>query len=146
MKLTNLTKSVAFVAAATLTSFAFAGIAPTTDLAPQHERHMMMMDSGMFKGVEVNMGHVSVSHKNGRTMLSLSPDFVIPKAPAPSWQIVDSKGNKYLLNQLRIAGDKTNLTITLPKYIHDVAKVQIWCSFVETVLGEASFSKPVEVR
>ena len=143
MKLNTFTKLVAFVAVATLTSAAFAGMAPTTTQPSQHDHKMMMMDSGTFKGVEVNAGHVSVSMKDGKTTLMLSPDFVIPKAPAPSWQIVDSKGNTYLLNQLRIAGDKTNLTITLPKYIHDVAKVRIWCSFVETVLGEATFSKPV---
>ena len=69
---------------------------------------------------------------------------VIPDTPAPHWQVVDSKGNVFLLNQLKIAGDKTNKTIVLPKNITDVAKVQIWCSFVEIVLGEATIPMMME--
>jgi hypothetical protein len=57
--------------------------------------------------------------------------------------VVDSKGNVYLLNQQRIKDGKTNRKITLPPYIHDVAKVQTWCSFAEALLGEASFSIPI---
>jgi len=56
---------------------------------------------------------------------------------------VDSQGNVYLLQKLRIKGDKINKSITLPEYIHDVAKVQIWCAFAETNLGEAAFDSPV---
>jgi hypothetical protein len=69
---------------------------------------------------------------------------VIPDTPAPSWQIVDSKGNTYLLNQFRIKGDKTNRMITLPSYIKDVAKVQVWCTFAEVLLGEAAFDTVVK--
>jgi hypothetical protein len=57
--------------------------------------------------------------------------------------VVDSKGNVYLLNQLKIKDGKTNRTIVLPSYVHDVAKVQIWCSFAEALLGEAPFPKPI---
>ena len=51
--------------------------------------------------------------------------------PDPHWQIVDSKGNTYLLQRLGVknlgglAKDKINTSITLPAYIKDVAKVQI---------------------
>ena len=100
---------------------------------------MKAMHSSMFKGIEVNKGHVMLSKDMGKTTLTLSPDFVLPKTPAPHWQIVDSKGNTYLLKQLKVAGDKLNKTITLPSYIMDVAKVQIWCSFAEVNLGEVSF-------
>jgi len=31
----------------------------------------------------------------------------------------------------------------VPKYVKNVAKVQIWCAFAEVNLGEASFSSPV---
>jgi len=31
----------------------------------------------------------------------------------------------------------------LPAYVPDVAKVQIWCAFAETLLGEAAFDEPV---
>lgn len=103
---------------------------------------MMEMSTSAFKGVEVNGGMAMLS---GRT-LKLSPDFMIPKAPAPSWQIVDKQGNVYLLKQLRLAGGKMNRQIMLPGYIKSVAKVQIWCSFAEVLLGEASFAKPVDLR
>ncbi|MGQ0666409.1 MAG: hypothetical protein ACT4O4_05180, partial [Nitrospiraceae bacterium] len=33
--------------------------------------------------------------------------------------------------------------ITLPAYVSDVAKVQIWCAFAEVLLGEASFAKSI---
>jgi len=58
--------------------------------------------------------------------------------------VVDSKGHVYLLQKLSIKGDKTNKSITLPAHIRDVAKVQIWCAFAETVLGEAAFDPPVK--
>jgi hypothetical protein len=77
-------------------------------------------------------------------VLRLSDDFVIPDTPAPHWQLVDSKGNTYLLNRLKIKGDKYNQTLVVPAYVKDVAKVQIWCAFAEVLLGEASFEKPVK--
>jgi len=37
-----------------------------------------------------------------------------------------------------------NRKITVPRYVPDIAKVQIWCSFAEVLLGEASFAQPVK--
>jgi hypothetical protein len=51
----------------------------------------------------------------------------------------------YLLQKLTTKGDKVNRSITLPAYIQDVSKVQIWCAFAEVVLGEASFQQPIQV-
>lgn len=68
----------------------------------------------------------------------------MPDTPDPHWQIVDAKGRVYLLQKLSIKGDKVNKTIALPAYIHDIAKVQIWCAFAETLLGEAPFDSPVK--
>lgn len=96
-----------------------------------------------FAGVKANTGTVSATVENGRIMLKVSEDFVIPDTPAPSWQIIDSKGNTYLLNQFKIKGG-TNRMITLPAYIKDVAKVQVWCSFAEVVLGETTFDTVVK--
>jgi len=31
----------------------------------------------------------------------------------------------------------------VPSYVRDIARVQIWCAFAETLLGEASFETPV---
>jgi hypothetical protein len=97
-----------------------------------------------FAGVKANSGTVMATVDGGRITLKVSDDFVIPDTPAPSWQIIDSKGNTYLLNQFRIKGDKTNREITLPSYIKDVARVQVWCSFAEVVLGETSFDTVVK--
>jgi hypothetical protein len=47
------------------------------------------------------------------------------------------------LQRLVIKDDKYNQTITLPAYIKDVAKVQIWCAWAEALLGEASFAQPL---
>lgn len=110
------------------------------------QKPMAAAMTSQFKGIEVNKGTASLSRMGGKNRLTLSADFEIPKSPAPHWQVVDSKGNVYLLNQLRIAGDKTNREIVLPSYIRDVKSVQIWCSFAEVVLGEASFARPQTLK
>lgn len=96
-----------------------------------------------FKGVAVNGGTVTHSKQGAKNVLTLSDDFKVPDAPAPHWQVVDSKGNVYLLQRLKVKGDKYNKSITLPAYVPDVARVQIWCSWAEALLGEASFDSPM---
>jgi hypothetical protein len=100
--------------------------------------------SSQFQGVKANIGSVSHTTENGVQTLTLSDDFKVPDAPAPHWQVVDSKGNVYLLQRLEIKGGKFNKQITLPAYIKDVAKVQIWCAWAEVLLGEATFPHPVK--
>jgi hypothetical protein len=97
------------------------------------------MTSQPFTGAKVNGGTVTMTTDGGKTVLTLSDDFVVPQTPDPHWQVVDSKGNVYLLQRLPIKGDKVNTTITLPSYVPDVSKVQIWCAYAETLLGETSF-------
>lgn len=92
-----------------------------------------------FAGPKVNGGTVSMTTEGGRIVLTLSDNFVDPKTPDPHWQVIDGKGNVYLLQKLAVKGDKFNKSITLPAYISNVAKVQIWCAFAETNLGEAAF-------
>ena len=99
--------------------------------------------SAAFAGVKVNGGTVTHSKEGGKNVLTLSDDFVPPQTPDPHWQVIDSKGNVYLLDKLMVKPDKLKKSITLPAYVPDVAKVQIWCSFAETLLGEASFQKPL---
>ena len=63
-------------------------------------------------------------------------------------EVVDSKGNTYLLQKLKVKGtlkDKVNTTITVPAYVSDISKVQIWCGYAEVVLGEAAFARPVQI-
>ena len=100
--------------------------------------------STKFEGPKANAGTVTHSKKDGKNVLTLSEDFVVPDTPDPHWQIVDSKGTVYLLDRLKLKGDKIQTSITLPAYVKDVAKVQIWCAFAEANLGEASFTTPVK--
>jgi len=106
--------------------------------------HTSMAVSSQFAGVKANVGTVTASNEDGKLALTLSDDFVIPNTPAPHWQVVDTDGNVYLLQRLKIKGDKVNKTIIVPSYVGNVAKVQIWCAFAETLLGEASFTTPVK--
>lgn len=96
-----------------------------------------------FEGVKANSGAATHARSGNTDTLTWSDEFKIPETPAPHWQVVDTKGNVYLLNRLAIKGEKQNRTIALPAYINDVAKVQVWCAFAEVLLGEASFPKAI---
>src|ERR1044071_78210 len=108
--------------------------------------------SKTFSGAKVNAGTVTHSVKDGKNVLTLSDDFKVPDTPDPHWQVVDSKGNTYLLQRLNaknlggLAKDRLNMSITLPAYIKDVAKVQIYCAWAEAGLGEAPSSAPLRTR
>jgi len=98
-----------------------------------------------FSGAKVNGGTVTHTVKDGKNMLSVSADFQVPDTPDPHWQIVDSQGRVYLLDRLPLKGDRVTRTITLPSYITDVAKVQIYCAWAEAVLGEAPFAAAMKL-
>lgn len=144
-------------------SFSLAALATVVALTTAAGYDDATFISGKFAGPKANTGTVIATLNHGkepgvdpltgmqvegekgmmtRITLKVSSDFVIPDTPAPSWQIVDSRGNVYLLQQFKVK-DGTNREIVLPAYIKDVAKVQVWCSWAETLLGEASFSKVV---
>jgi len=99
-----------------------------------------------FAGKAVNGGTVTHEHREGKHVLTVSADFQVPGSPDPHWQIVDSKGGVYLLDRLKLKDDKVNRSITVPAYIPDVAKVQMWCAWAEVVLGEAEFSRPIAAK
>jgi uncharacterized protein YdeI (BOF family) len=102
--------------------------------------------SSQFQGPKANKGTVTHSTKDGKSVLTLSDDFVVPDTPDPHWQVVDSDGNVYLLDKLKtkaFIGSNYKKEIVLPSYVKNVKKVQIWCAFAEVNLGEASFSSPV---
>jgi hypothetical protein len=102
-----------------------------------------------FSGAKVNGGTVTSSMKDGKIVLTLSDDFKVPDTPDPHWQVVDSKGTVFLLQRLGVkslgglAKDRINTSITLPAYVKDVAKVQIYCAWAEAVLGETTFDAPL---
>ena len=102
--------------------------------------------SSQFQGPKANKGTVTHSIKDGKSVLTLSDDFVVPDTPDPRWQVVDSDGNVYLLDKLKtkaFIGSNYKKEIVLPSYVKNVSKVVIWCAFAEVNLGEAKFSSPV---
>ena len=103
--------------------------------------------TGQFQGPKANKGHVTHSTRDGKSVLTLSDDFVVPDTPDPHWQLVDSDGNVYLVDKLKtkaFIGDKYKKEIVVPGYVKNVKKVVIWCAWAEANLGEASFSSPVK--
>ena len=121
-----------------LISLTTLAIAATSILAGEGHK------SGPFKGAKANTGYVTHTTEGGNSVLTLSDDFKAPETPDPHWQVVDSNGNVYLLQKLSIKGGGMNRKITVPKYVTDIAKVQIWCAFAEVNLGEAAFEQPVK--
>jgi hypothetical protein len=125
-------------------AFAAAALALTASLA-----HAQTRTTRPFTGAKVNGGTVTSTVKDGKTILTLSSDFKVPDTPDPHWQVVDSKGNVFLLQRLGVKSlggllkDRVNMSISLPSYIKDVAKVQIYCAWAEAVLGETSFDAPL---
>ena len=102
--------------------------------------------TSQFQGPKANKGHVTHSTRAGKSVLTLSDDFVVPDTPDPHWRVVDSDGNVYDLDKLKkksLLGDKYQKEIVLPSYVKNVSKVIIWCAWAEANLGEASFSSPV---
>jgi hypothetical protein len=97
--------------------------------------------SKKFSGAKVNDGTVTHVKEGGKHVLRLSADFKVPDTPDPHWQVVDSRGNVFLLQRLGIKGDTVNTQITLPAYVKDVAKVQIYCAWAEVILGETTFDQ-----
>jgi hypothetical protein len=106
-----------------------------------------MHTSSQFQGPKANQGHVTHSTQGGKSVLTLSDDFVVPDTPDPHWQLVDSDGNAYLVDKLKtkaFIGTNYKKEIIVPSYVKNVSRVVIWCAFAEVNLGEASFSSPVK--
>jgi hypothetical protein len=98
--------------------------------------------SGMFAGPKANTGTVSHVFENNQSILRVSQNFKVPDTPAPTWRVVDTQGNVYTLDAFKIKGGEKR-EIVLPPYIHDIAKVQVYCAWAQVLLGEASFPMPV---
>ncbi len=118
------------------------GLVASTELMHGQSMHT----SKRFAGAKVNDGTVTHVKQNATNILKLSADFKVPDTPDPHWQVVDSKGTVYLLQRLGIKGDKVNTQITLPSYIRDIAKVQIYCAWAEALLGETTFESTLTIN
>ena len=100
--------------------------------------------SSKFEGPKANTGTVTHSVENGKSILRVSADFKVPDTPAPTWRVVDSKGNIYTLDAFKIkGGNGEKREVVVPSYVHDIVKVQVYCAWAEVLLGEASFSSAV---
>ena len=127
--------------------FLLRGLVMTTMLFAVSAVAQDMHNTGQFQGPKANKGHVTHSTRDGKSVLTLSDDFVVPDTPDPHWQLVDSDGNVYLVDKLKkkaLIGDKYQKEIVVPSYVKNVSKVVIWCAWAEANLGEASFSSPVK--
>jgi hypothetical protein len=118
------------------------GLVGSTSIAWAQSMHT----SKRFSGAKVNDGTVTHVKENGKDVLKLSADFKVPDTPDPHWQVVDSRGNVYLLQRLGIKDNKINTQITLPSYIRDIVKVQIYCAWAEALLGETTFDSTLTIN
>ena len=101
--------------------------------------------SSLFQGPKANTGTVTHYVENGKSMLKVSDDFKVPDTPAPTWRVVDSKGNIYTLDAFKIkSGNNEKRQVVVPSYVSDIVKVQVYCAWAEVLLGEASFSSAVK--
>ena len=129
----NITRTLSLCAGLLLLAASFAAA------ADRNAQHI----SNMFAGPKANTGTVMHLYENGKSILRVSQDFKVPDTPAPTWRVVDSSGTVYTLDAFKIkAGEKR--TVTVPTYVKDIAKVQVYCAWAEVLLGESSFSSPVQ--
>ncbi len=130
MKLNRMLSVFALVAALTTASVSFAAKGPQT--------------SSKFEGPKANTGTVTHTVENGKSILRVSADFKVPDTPAPTWRVVDSKGNIYTLDAFKVkAGNNEKREVVVPSYVHDIVKVQVYCAWAEVLLGEAAFTSPI---
>jgi len=109
---------------------------------------MDMHTSSQFQGPKANTGTVTHYVENGKSMLKVSDDFKVPDTPAPTWRVVDGKGNIYTLDAFKIKGslgsNAEKREVMVPAYVPNIVKVQVYCAWAEVLLGEASFSQAVK--
>jgi len=130
MKLNRMLSVFALVAALVTTSVSFAGNAPQT--------------TSKFEGPKANTGTAMFSVENGKRIPRVSADFKVPDTPAPTWRVIDSKGNIYTLDAFKVkAGNGEKREVMVPAYVRDIVKVQVYCAWAEVILGQAGFDSPV---
>ena len=130
MKLNRMLSIFALVAALVTASVSFAGNAPQM--------------TSKFEGPKANTGTAMFLVENGKRILRVSADFKVPDTPAPTWRVIDSKGNIYTLDAFKVkAGSGEKREVMVPAYVHDIVKVQVYCAWAEVILGQAGFDYPV---
>jgi hypothetical protein len=103
--------------------------------------------TSQFKGSKANTGTATFYKEGGKNMLKVSDDFKVPDTPAPTWRVVDSKGQVYTLDAFKVKeglGSGEKRQVVTPAYVHDIAKVEVYCAWAQVLLGEAKFAAPVK--
>jgi hypothetical protein len=118
---------------------AMAAWASASLAANKADMHM----SSPFNGPKANTGTVAHLCEGGKSILRVSPDFKVPDTPAPTWRVVDSKGNVHTLDAFKIKGGEKREVI-VPSYVNDIAKVEVYCAWAQVLLGDARFPQPVK--
>ena len=95
-----------------------------------------------FAGAKANTGTAIHTIENGKSILRVSADFKVPDTPAPTWRVIDSKGNVYTLDAFKTKGGEKREAV-VPAYVPNIVKVQVYCAWAQVLLGEASFSTAV---
>src|SRR5882762_5383268 len=119
MKVTRILSILALVA--------FFAAASVTFAAKSGDTH----STSMFQGPKANTGTAMHYIDNGKSMLKVSADFKVPDTPAPTWRVVDSKGNIYTLEAFKIKG-REKREVVVPTYVQNVVKVQVYCAFARS--------------
>jgi cation diffusion facilitator CzcD-associated flavoprotein CzcO len=90
------------------------------------------------------LGTATYTVESGKRILRVSADFKVTDTQAPTWRVIDSKGNVYTLDGFKIkAGNGEKREVMVPAYVKDIVKVQVYCAWAEVILGEAGFSTAV---
>lgn len=103
--------------------------------------------TSQFQGAKANTGTAMFFKEGGKNMLKVSDDFKVPDTPAPTWRVVDSKGNVYTLDAFKIKeglGNGEKRQVMMPAYVHDIVSIQVYCAWAQVLLGEAKFSNAVK--
>ena len=118
---------------------AIAALFALTSLAYAADQHK----TNKFEGPKANTGMTVHSIESGKSVLRVTSDFKVPDTPAPTWRVVDSHGNVYTLDAFKIKGGEKR-EVVVPSYVHDIAKVQVYCAWAQVLLGEANFAQTVQ--
>ncbi len=118
-------------------------LAATVSFAANNDTMSHM--TSQFQGAKANIGTATFYKDGAKRMLKVSDDFKVPDTPAPTWRVVDSKGNIYTLDAFKIKeglGNGEKRQVVVPAYVQDVVTVQVYCAWAQVLLGEAKFSSP----
>lgn len=125
-----------------LSVFALSAILAVTGVALAANKASVHSTS-LFQGPKANTGTALHTTESGKSMLRVSEDFKVPDTPAPTWRVVDSKGQIYTLDAFKTkTGEKREIIV--PSYVPNIVKVQVYCAFAEVLLGEAGFASAVK--